>query len=62
MNQQEGSRTILHLCRTAFESIQSGEYYDSDTSILEMSELARDPALAKQLWLLSEKAYDLKFD
>ena len=59
---QDGAKTSLYLCRTPFPSIQSGEYYDCDTKKKEMDQKGRNMNLVRKLWEQSEKAYGISFD
>lgn len=57
-----GARTSLHLSRTPFEEIKSGEYYDEDATHKEMDKRGRDMEIVKKLWEISEGAYKIKFN
>lgn len=52
---EEGARTTLHCALSAAAARESGLYYD-DQKVREPSALARDPALGRALWELSEAA------
>ncbi len=59
---EEGARCNLHLSLAPKEALRPGEFYDSDTLWKEMNPLGRDQALQNELWLLSERLLQIKFD
>jgi hypothetical protein len=60
-NSENGARTSLYLSRIPFQELRNGEYYDSDTSIVEMNPLGNDKRAVDGLWAVSEKAFGIEF-
>jgi NAD(P)-dependent dehydrogenase (short-subunit alcohol dehydrogenase family) len=59
VDNETGARTSLHLSRTAFSSLRSGEYYDNNTELTTMNELGRNREHVNNLWRTSEKLFNI---
>jgi hypothetical protein len=61
VSNHEGASTSLQLARISFDTLKSGEYYDSDGEIGKMNRMAEDREECEKLWKKGEDLYDITF-
>ena len=61
-NPSRGAVASLHASRVPWKDLKNGSYFDTDETLKEPTDLAKNREEGEKLWKTGEKLYGIKFD